>query len=95
MEATGIRGRGHPKGKAWGPKQGKSQELGEREGKCRNSFFFFFPGAGARRLSLASNLEASPGQIGFWTLHHEHVFPKVPLVPSYEDTGPTQALASP
>lgn len=30
--------RGHPKGKARGPKEGRSGELGEREGECRNSF---------------------------------------------------------
>lgn len=29
--------RGHPKGKAWGPKEGRSREL--LEGECRNSFW--------------------------------------------------------
>lgn len=54
--------RRYPEGKAGGPKMGKREELGERKGECRNSFF---PGSGnLQRLPLASSLEASTGQMG-------------------------------
>ena len=54
--------RGHPKGKAWGPKEGGSRELGE--GRRKNKQLFRGREGSLQRLPLASNLETSTGQMG-------------------------------